>query len=65
MADYQLRKFTLNRVDKDGNDVVVTHEDILDKRITPNRAIPKDSENTDYQEYLKWVDEGNTAEAAD
>ena len=22
-------------------------------------------ENTDTQEYLKWVDEGNTAEAAD
>jgi len=27
--------------------------------------IPKDEANTDYQEYLKWVDEGNTAEAAD
>ena len=26
---------------------------------------PFDPENTDYQEYLKWVDEGNTAEAAD
>lgn len=23
------------------------------------------TENTDTQEYLKWVDEGNTAEAAD
>lgn len=29
------------------------------------KYIPKDSENTDYQEYLKWVAEGNTAEAAD
>jgi len=28
-------------------------------------VIPFDGENTDYQEYLKWVDEGNTAEAAD
>jgi len=27
--------------------------------------IPFDPANTDYQEYLKWVDEGNTAEAAD
>ena len=27
--------------------------------------IPFDEENTDYQEYLKWVSEGNTAEAAD
>jgi len=27
--------------------------------------IPKSEGNTDYQEYLKWVAEGNTAEAAD
>ena len=27
--------------------------------------IPFSEANTDYQEYLKWVDEGNTAEAAD
>ena len=30
-----------------------------------NAWIPKDEENTDYQDYLEWVDEGNTAEAAD
>ena len=24
--------------------------------------IPSDEANTDYQEYLKWVSEGNTAE---
>jgi len=28
-------------------------------------SIPLDPDNTDYQEYLKWVDEGNTPEAAD
>ena len=28
-------------------------------------AIPLNPENTDYQEYLKWVAEGNTADAAD
>ena len=27
--------------------------------------IPFDEENTHYQEYLAWVAEGNTAEAAD
>ena len=28
-------------------------------------AIPIDTGNRHYQEYLKWVAEGNTAEAAD
>ena len=27
--------------------------------------IPKDPNNTDYQDYLEWVTAGNTAEAAD
>ena len=28
-------------------------------------CIPMDEDNTDYQEYLEWVAEGNTAEAAE
>ena len=28
-------------------------------------TVPFDEENVDYQEYLKWVADGNTAEAAD
>ena len=38
---------------------------ILTSSGTNQLAIPLDPDNTDYQEYLKWVDEGNTAEAAD
>jgi len=30
------------------------------KRLADNAFIPFSLENTDYQEYLKWVAEGNT-----
>ncbi len=46
---------------KDGNTACIL------KTITSSNelCIPLDEANTDYQEYLAWVAEGNTAEAAD
>ena len=62
MAKYKLRK---NSLHDDSGNVISTFEDILDQEATPNLAIPKTESNRHYQEYLEWVAEGNTAEAAD
>ena len=35
------------------------------QRLLDNAFIPFDPANTDYQEYLKWVAEGNTPQPAE
>ena len=44
------------------------HGNVVSVFVTKNGkeySIPFDENNTDYQEYLEWVEEGNTAEEAD
>jgi hypothetical protein len=43
----------------------ITNESIAIKRLSDNAQIPFDPANTDYQEYLEWVAEGNTPEEAE
>ena len=55
-------KLLANTIDPITGDSVV-NSSILRKE--DNAFIPKDSDNIDYQAYLAWVAEGNTADPAD
>ena len=35
------------------------------ERLSDNSFIPFDPDNTDYQQYLAWLEAGNTPEAAE
>lgn len=43
----------------------ITNEIKIVQRVSDNAFIPFDQENIDYQEYLKWLDAGNTPLPAD
>jgi hypothetical protein len=47
------------------NNLINTSPSTTVLRISDNAYIPFDLANTDYQEYLQWLDEGNTPEEAE
>ena len=56
------KKFKLDNIVQ--TNVITKIKDKNGEAIEP-QYIPFDEANTDYHEYLEWVAEGNTAEAAD
>ena len=58
MAKYKLLWDSINKKE---NGVLLKSDDSDSSGL----GIPFDPSNTDYQEYLAWVEEGNTADPAD
>ena len=52
------KEYKLNHLDSSGNQSSVIKVDTM-------TYIPFDNNNTQYQEYLAWGDEGNTPDPAD
>jgi len=46
-------------------DTITNQEGHCIKRLSDNAVIPFDPANTDYQEYLEWIAEGNEPDPAD
>ena len=53
--------YKLNKLNSAGKQTTVTRTNADGTK----SYIPFDTANTDYQEYLEWVNAGNTPEAAD
>jgi hypothetical protein len=47
------------------NDSLTGQPHTFIRRLSDNSDIPMVADNTDYQQYLKWVEAGNTALPAD